>query len=89
MKETIMFINLAIPILDTGTAAQIITHSDFVDFGSRHNVINLSNLKARGLSFKVGKTIGSEPQLRRTGYGSLYTDFHRALSVTFPVDLPS
>jgi len=34
----------------------------------RHNVLNLSNLKARGLSFKVRKTIGSEPQLRRTGY---------------------
>jgi len=35
---------------------------------SRHNVLNLSNLKARGLSFKVRETKGSEPQLRRTGY---------------------
>jgi len=34
----------------------------------KHNVLNLSNLKVRGLSFKVRKPIGSEPQLRRTGY---------------------
>ena len=34
----------------------------------RHTVLNLSYLKARGLSFKVRKPIGSEPQLRRTGY---------------------
>lgn len=36
--------------------------------GFRHNELNLSDLKARGLSFKVRKTKGSEPQLRRTGY---------------------
>jgi len=34
----------------------------------RHNELNLSDLKTRGLSFKVKKTKGSEPQVRRTGY---------------------
>ena len=45
---------------------QDITSNDTV-FCLRHNVLNLSDLKERGLSFKVG-TKGPEPQLRRTGY---------------------
>jgi len=52
-----------------GDAAQgKVTTQDPPRSGFRHNVLNLSQLKERGLSFKVEKPKGPEPQLRRTGY---------------------
>jgi len=34
---------------------------------SRHNVLDLLYLKRRGLSLRLRRTEGSEPQLRRAG----------------------